>query len=645
MIYEVAAAVEHIVSLIQHVERRQPIAPESLAAFASTLKDALEQRCQACWKPSEPEFGSARRSIAWQLHAAGEGADADILRAVASVVQAQAEEGEIVVPHQPSVVALALQWIPIAFTLWIDPGCVAVRVGSGPGASRSFQDFDLAKSGSASSAVQIVWGQMVAESTQPNVPQLTVTSVHRPIPIIKPAAAAHARYPVQAMTNRMPALNARHQRAHSASSSVSSDYDGLVRSASMSSTNTVSTHATSVPSDVDAESEACPSLASASPTSSLVSSQCTPQTDNDRESVHDTTIGDTTERFAGVRLFDEDDDDQDAGDATLDAGSMLGLGVSKLSKPAPSSTSVKCNYTTHDNGNVGVLGGGVKLGGASASTKTTQPPRYRQHSNSKSVSHLQGFQNQLLPPYMPHNSQLAHQMPRQLRHMSNANYSAPMRTVPLPAAPMAPQHFHPHQPVYQQYHAAQPQRAAVPPMSSFAHPSGLPTPYAFRNGQAGQQHYVAQPKPHMLGLALADGVGGDEQDGEHATTGRRRLRSRGRRSRGRGAGRAARRQAAALRALELGSTEELGEFDDDDEDDEGGGGLISRCSTPATGSEYTCSEASSSCVSSTTSLPAKPTTLSKRGSRANMKPQPMPIAASFGLELHSGLARLQTQAF
>ncbi len=44
--------------------------------------------------------------------------------------------------------------------------------------------------------------------------------------------------------------------------------------------------------------------------------------------------------------------------------SMLGLGMSKMPKSAKvSSTPVKCNYTTHDNGNVGVLGGGVRLGG------------------------------------------------------------------------------------------------------------------------------------------------------------------------------------------------------------------------------------------------------------------------------------------
>ncbi len=48
-------------------------------------------------------------------------------------------------PHHQTVLALALEWLPMAFTLWIDPGCVAVRMGSGPGASRSC-DFDLIKS-------------------------------------------------------------------------------------------------------------------------------------------------------------------------------------------------------------------------------------------------------------------------------------------------------------------------------------------------------------------------------------------------------------------------------------------------------------------------------------------------------------------
>ncbi|GAK64538.1 uncharacterized protein PAN0_005d2752 [Moesziomyces antarcticus] len=587
MIYEVAAAVEHILSLIAHVERPSPVPTEALAGFASTLKDALETRCQRCWHAAEPERGSAQRSIAWQLHPAGEGADIDLLRAFASVLAAKAEEGEIVHPHQPNVLSLALDWLPTAFTLWIDPGCVAIRRGAGPGASSASLDFDLLKPSFAESGLNLIWGHFVAQPADRTAPQLTLSTAPRPIPILKPAAR------ILAPRQRYPVLS-HHQRAPSSSSSISSISEGLVRSASLSSAHTVATDATSV-NGADSESDACPSLCS--PASSLVSSQSTPASDSEHDSVHDTTLGDSTQRFAGVRLFGDDaaDDDDDAGDTTIHAGPLLGLSVSK---PLQSSTPVKCNYTTHDNGNVGVLGGGVRLGGAAPA------PRHRQHSNSKSISHLQGgLHNQLLPPYMP----------RAQMHGA-PNYSAPMRTVPLPpmpmSMPMAPhgfQHQHP---------AMQPQ-----PMWSGGGGMQLPTPYGFRS-----QPMVA---PRFAPAAAA--LDGDEQDDEDKG-GRRRMRSRGRRSRGRGAGRAARRQAAALRALELGRTDEA-EYDELEL-----GSATSRCSTPATASSYTASS-----YSSAASSPHKGA-LSHRCSRTELRqPKPHMQMDVFGMQLHTGLQRLAQQ--
>ncbi|CDR99683.1 uncharacterized protein SPSC_01475 [Sporisorium scitamineum] len=652
MIYEVAAAVEHIVSLVQQVERHHPVAPEALAAFASTLKDSLETRCQKCWHTAEPENGSAHRSVAWHLHPAGEGADPDLLRAFASVIQAHAREGEVIHPHNLKVVQLALDWLPFAFTLWIDPGCVAIRTGSGPGAAprSSSYDFDLLKSGSSALSIHVIWGQMVAQAAERDAPQLTVSSaaLPRPVPIVKPTpTVAHSRYPVNLFRNLAAQ---RHSRSPSTASSASSSCQGLVRSASLSSTHTVSTDATSLSGlEPDAQSDSCPSLAG-SPASSLPSTHCTPNTEHDRESLHDTTIGgDATQRFAGIRLFDDDQQDDEAGDATIDASPMLGLSVSKNAaspqalgasfapvKPAASSTPIKCNYTTHDNGNVGVLGGGVRLGGSSKSN-AAQPPRHRQHSTSKSVSHIQAsHQNQLLPAYMPR------PMQRQFHHLMNAaNYSTPMPTVPLPAAPLH-QHFQAgypqHQLQYQQhqqYPAPQPRRAMAP----FAHPAQLPTPYGFPlQQQPHQPHQPHQPynqyvsqqpmQPMPVHLDATTPVDGDDET--DASTRRRRLRSRGRRSRGRGAGRAARRQAAALRALELASTDELPEFDD-----------FSRCSTPATSSEYTDSIASS-VYSSAASSPAKGGKL-QRASRGDLRATAAKMD-EFGAQLHANLARLQAAA-
>ncbi|EST05629.1 Anti-proliferative protein [Kalmanozyma brasiliensis GHG001] len=647
MIYEVAAAVDHIVSLIQHVERAQPIPSDALAGFASTLKDALEKRCQQCWEPAEPERGSALRSVAWQLHSAGEGADLDLLRAFASVVQAQSG-GHVVGPHQHGVVALALQWLPQAFTLWIDPGCVAVRMGSGPGAARSSFDFDLIKSGSAFTSVHVIWGQMVAQPADREAPLLTVSSAPRPVPIVKPTATvAQPRYPTNLISNALPTntstVASRHSRSLSTASSASSVCGGLVRSVSYSSTGSFSTDATSLSgleAEADAESETCPSLCS--PFSSLASSHCTPSSDLDRDSVHDVTVGDTTERFAGVRLFaDELEQDEDAGDVTIGLAPMLGLelskGVTSAKTPVAASTPVKCNYTTHDNGNVGVLGGGVRLGGGSKSNNSAsaQPPRHRQHSSSKSISHLQGgLHNQLLPAFMPRPAYQS--MARQPQHMNAANYSAPLRTVPLPVAPH-PQQRHlayQQQQQQQQYHAPQPQHGAM----AYARPSQLPAPYGYP--AVAQQQPFSHYTPHLavsfpsVDSSLVDA----EADDVDPASGRRRVRSRGRRSRGRGAGRAARRQAAALRASDLSTTDEFFDGEDDDEDD------ISRCSTPAT-SDYT-STACSSIYSSATSSPVKQLTksgnLSKRASRTNLRAAiaQKQTEMAFGQGLTAGLARL-----
>lgn len=580
MIYEVAAAVEHIVSLIAHVERTSPVPTEALAAFASTLKDALETRCQRCWHATEPERGSAQRSIAWQLHPAGEGADIDLLRAFASVLAAKAEEGEIVHPHQPNVLSLALDWLPTAFTLWIDPGCVAIRRGAGPGAASAALDFDLLKPSFTESGLNLIWGHMVAQPADRSAPQLTLSTAPRPAPILKPAAR------IAAPRQRYPVLS-HHHRAPSSSSSISSISEGLVRSASLSSAHTVSTDATSV-NGADSESDACPSLCS--PASSLVSSQCTPApaSDSEHDSVHDTTLGDSTQRFAGVRLFD--DDEQDAGDTTIHAGPLLGLSMSKPLQSTP----VKCNYTTHDNGNVGVLGGGVRLGGAAPA------PRHRQHSNSKSISHLQGgLHSQLLPPYMPR---------AQMHHAGPANWSAPMHTVPLPPMPVS-MGMAPHGLQHQHYPAM-----AAQPMWNGGGGMQLPTPYGFGCQPMVAARFAAAPAVH-------------DDDDEADKGGRRRVRSRGRRSRGRGAGRAARRQAAALRALELGSTDEA-EYDELEL-----GSATSRCSTPATASEYTASS-----YSSAASSPHK-RALSHRPSRTELR-QAKPHMDVFGMQLHTGLARL-----
>ncbi|PWZ02334.1 hypothetical protein BCV70DRAFT_62607 [Testicularia cyperi] len=693
MIYEVAAAVEYIAALVQGVERDRPIAPEAIAGFSSTLKDELETRCQSCWMTSDPEHGSALRAVAWQLYPGGEGADAAILRAIASVLQAQTEEGEVVQPSSNQTVALALRWLPNPFTLWIDPGCVAVRNGGGPGSVRSFFDDGLDRSAASSGSINVIWGQMIAQpAAEKGIPQLTIsgTSALRPIPIMRPQSTTnyqhnhpqHLRYPVQSMGNGRPSAHRRN--ISNASSSAASFSEGLTRSVSLSSTQTTSTHATSEYSHgmagADEDSDACPSLVS--PSSSCTSSRCTAENESDGDLSHDVTA-----RFIGARLFDDEDDeeadaaDETAGDITIHADQVLGLqrgavisgdasSTPKRAKNAPQpndsknsapaaktsvSAPVKSNYTTHDNGNVGVLGGGVRLGGAVSKPQGQTGQRVRQHSNSKSIGHLQGLHGQIYPQHQLRRPDM-HQQP--FYGMNPGNYSAPMRNVPLPSvagpAPM-PAHAQVYGMTAMPGVASQQQRGGAPHYMMPNKQQFLPQPLSFQMHHQQQQHHALQqpalglmrngpaptvsfqlpPPSSLANVAMAGSVVG-EDDGacsDRMQDGRRRVRSRGRRSRGRGAGRAARRAAAALRALESGDLDL--DLIDEDLDATETNSSISRCSTPATASEYTSSYASS-CFSSTQSTPAKDA--GKKLIQALGRGEDDSFDLDFALELRNGLA-------
>ncbi|EPQ26532.1 uncharacterized protein PFL1_05854 [Pseudozyma flocculosa PF-1] len=629
MFSEVEAAATHIVSLIRSrsQDRDEPISASAIDTFGESLRQQLRARCQSCWYVDEADRGSASRAIAWQAHSAGEGPDRAILSACTAVLESQAEEGEILASTGgAAALDLARRWLPTPFTMWIDPQCVAIRMGSGPGAARSQFDVDSRPS-SSSSAVSVVWGKLLAQHGDEQRPAVTVTLTsalpapeRRPVQIVRP----ESRYP-SSLANGGKPQHARNLSTSSCGSSIA----GLTRSASISSHGSLSTEATSYFSED--ESVGCPSLTS--PWSCASSTSNSPRAPSEGEAEHgDETISRTP--FRGASLFFGDGDD--AGDCTIQADDAADCtlvleesaeivstprnATHLASRPQRTRTESVCssindegqaksNYTIHDNGNVGVLGGGVRLGGsrpaaaapplgAAAFGGPSHPAvsRHRQHTSSKSVGSV----------YNP--NLIVRDLQKQDPFFAAAaTYSAPSHSIPLPPLPLpTPLAYGGHNgstapPAFLGQYGSF--GGNVPPMlngprvggSSFLcgggyEPSmlhgleagGYGPKQGYGHGHGHGHSASVTFAPSMLGYDHPDcddaSVGGAGTGGE---TGRRRVRSRGRRSRGRGAGRAARRQAAALKALQEAGDELDGGGLGLDVDGASSDAAFSRCSTPS----------------------------------------------------------------
>ncbi|PWN53333.1 hypothetical protein IE53DRAFT_384177 [Violaceomyces palustris] len=473
----------------------------------------------------------------------------------------------------------------------------------------------------------------------------------------------------------------------------------MSRSASLSSENSTSTYATSYSSGE--ESDRCPSLVS--PSSSSTSSQDISDNEQDHEE-RLMRMMIKSSPFPGASLL-FDDDGEELGDLTvrpIDFDATLGLeseapisstprkktfdinsptktaskvttawsqeqlqqqqlkkkdALTTARKPAghgrqesfsSSTTSeappIKANYTIHDNGNVGVLGGGVRLGGTSSSSHKKSRDNNSSHNPSKSSSYAGSYYR--FP--QPFDQAYYHGM---------GHYSAPTRTIPLPGTSG---HLYPTQSYSSSNYLIHPSYPTILPYASYSPVNTipqLPPPHGYHHrgsGHFGAAQYQQVPPstfdaggPNNTGglargfqapssLMAASGADSDTGDepclGGNTKEGGKRVRSRGRRSRGRGAGRAARRQAAALKALQeanpnmnLSSTLEdlrLSSLGLELESNRSGSALgsnysfttagsNSRCSTPSpfnaeslsSSSEYASS--SNSCFSSVSSTPAK----------------------------------------
>lgn len=317
----------------------------------------------------------------------------------------------------------------------------------------------------------------------------------------------------------------------------------------------------------------------------------------------DDVVFDNEDELAPEDALDEQDERCNEGDDTLrplDApeneaptevkkkGSVLGHSRS---------SSVSSNVTSFDNGNVGVLGGGVKLGGSGASTVS----RGRAHSNASNASSFsQSGQRSRQRSVESRTYGWAQQQQKQHQQSQhNALGLSNMVAVPQPAHQQQRHQPHPytyasHAPSSEyitelQNHANalqarldeaksafhQPERQSPPPLETVSLSKRKQGPLASTASvlgnasmnatkqwavsvssqddtdtpKLGDGAWTAASKAYPASVDMdEEGDEGDENEplaSQEGIAGGKRVRTRGRRSRGRGAGRAARRAAAA----------------------------------------------------------------------------------------------------
>lgn len=337
---EVHAATQYLLTLFS-----AKLATSAQESFVIDLNSRLEKRFASCWYENDAERGSALRAILWHGHGGGEGVDQDVLSACRANLPIDTD-----------------CYFSCSFTLWVDPGCVAIRKGAGPGTL-------LSSCGSfANNHVQVIFGTM--PTTQPKEIFQTGSS---------PYIAA-----VDSNTH-LSSMSPLHYRAPSQASGLSVD---RVPSLGGSSVTTNSTD----------ESEPCPSLDNASTVH---------DSDIESDMTSDISIEDMIDR-AGFKNFDIIDHcDEEAikfdNQASILNGDTTAIGDETICGNADDTVHQvqeppKPTITSYDGGNVGVLGGGVRLGAGKPHTnKATERVKLMGSVDSKGLYHSSPVSYQMPP--------------------------------------------------------------------------------------------------------------------------------------------------------------------------------------------------------------------------------------------------------
>lgn len=412
---ELHVAVGYLSELAEHRCGKTP----ALAPFCDVLYRGLAARIHASWYPSTPERGSARRAVVWDGFAGqmSAGLDETLLEACGKLLAC--ERG---VPEPLHAEAKAL--LPVSFTLWLDPGCVAAAVYA----------YDAV---------------------------LEPTWVGQRVPVTVPVTGAPAGAPTSLWTAPRPVVET--QTFTPDLSPVTSDlvaeaFSNEVRSATASlrmATGSEAGHSP-VPSPAlvqgstpswgaqSLQSPFTPSTASISLATQL---QATPPAtrptpfptasrvyDVPTAPVTSTTAQPPSSEPFSTHATENSPACQPASQSTRsDSSSRVVMPTITLAAEAspgaeaPTNTSTESHSTTHANGNVVVLGGGVKLGGSPGTT--SQKKRSRTHTQSSGDSDSARYVARPSPAVVP------------------AAAMAPMPAVSVPAMPTAAMAFRPTSPV------------------------------------------------------------------------------------------------------------------------------------------------------------------------------------------------------
>lgn len=412
---EIASAASHVASLLV------PSSPtrSSQEAFKATLAASLQSRYASSWTVDDAERGSASRALHWQPGPGGEGCSSPVLKACNKTNTRLGDS----------------EW-----TLWVDPGCVAIRDGAGPGRSSSMNSLfhqQIQHSRSfAQDHVRVLYGSHSSPSrSRPSAPALTVDfapATSRPAILSHPAHrfAPSAEVPSVTVCPSTPAFDAditpgptpivpwSKDASGGLTLALSSGTSSSRRSSVSSSAGSVAYSTLSMDREQSSSSNGTSIPATSPPTSaswcklSFDQDEITdavgghqqvssPQKFHSPTSSLDEGSGDAELRGLGLEdvafedqdelgpedALDEQDERCNEGDDTLrpmdqpeDTTIELPKKTSIISHSR--SSSVASNVTSFDNGNVGVLGGGIKLGSSSAGGRG----RSRATSNASNAS-------------------------------------------------------------------------------------------------------------------------------------------------------------------------------------------------------------------------------------------------------------------
>lgn len=481
---EVSSAASHLSTLL----RTRPSSPRRLEEFKTVLGESLEARySRHTWTSSDPEAGSAARALHWQPGPGGEGCSSPLSKACEKFGVAFGDKEE--------------------WTLWIDPGCVAIRDGPGPGrvSASSFSSSSMSGSGGSftptrggrtqhEGAIRVLYGTMPRASAPRTTyasaplfpasrsndfalpsPTSRAAIIRRPGAVISssaqvpsvnvcpstPAAPSNAQYQavhvnvnaswcrdagapslgyqlasIRRQPSSRPSSGDSNRSSSSSTNSSRSDSNGSVAYSALSLSGLQS---------LDGASSAGTSIPATSPMPSTLSwekvdgdvggqqnrqtsppAAAAPFSSRDFDAVNeldlqglglddvafeDEVSPEDAISVAGDAVDEVDDERHDEGDDTLRpldgedaADTTVGAVAIPLIKPAQSrpsivshartrstaSTASSGSVTSFDNGNVKVLGGGVKLGGSSSSSTTSRAGRSRAHSNASNGSGFSG---------------------------------------------------------------------------------------------------------------------------------------------------------------------------------------------------------------------------------------------------------------